>query len=179
MENLMQYIQEWFVAKQEYLESFARNDVRVESWFKAELLVLFEQLRSRALIDSFKREANLSTNRGRKQIDFTLRASGEEHLCELKAMCISQAMGTPRNLQFYFRDDNVGLIKDFKKLDGIRHRNKWVMAFIYPKPTRGDWQGAINSLAEDTRHWRCITRIDDYPEYLFIALWSSQRGNPG
>lgn len=30
-----------------------------------------------------------------------------------------QAAGTPRNLHFYFRDDHVGLIKDFKKLDEL------------------------------------------------------------
>lgn len=98
MKNIIHYIPKWFVAKQEYFESFARNDTRVESWFKAELLVLFERLKSQGLIYSFEREANLRTNKGRKQIDFILKVKDVEHLCELKAMCISQAMGTPQSL---------------------------------------------------------------------------------
>lgn len=179
MKNIIHYIQKWFVAKQEYFESFARNDTRVESWFKAELLVLFERLKSQGLIYSFEREANLRTNKGRKQIDFILKVKDVEHLCELKAMCISQAMGTPRNLSFYFRDDRVGLIKDFKKLDQIRDGNKWVIAFIYPKPTQADWQEVTTSLPKDIRHWHCATKIEDYPEYLFIALWNSQMGKIG
>jgi len=173
MENIIQYIQEWFVTKQEYLESFARNDTRVESWFKAELLVFFERLKSQRLIDGFERERNLRTSKGRKQIDFMVRIKEVEHLCELKAMSISKAMGTPRNLAFYFRDDSVGIIKDFKKLDQLLDYNKWVLSFIYPKPSESDWKNVTTSLSENVQHWHCVTRIEDYPEYLFIALWSS------
>jgi hypothetical protein len=173
MEKLTQHIQEWFMAKREYFESFARNDTRVESWFKAELLVLFERLKSERSIDSFERETNLRTAEGRQQIDFRVKIEGVEHLCELKAMCISQALETPRNLRFYFRDDPVGLIKDFKKLDKVADENKWVLAFIYPKPSESGWQETLTSLPENIQHWRCVTSIKDYPEYLFIALWKS------
>lgn len=171
MENVIEPIKKWFVAKERYFKSFARKDTRVESWFKAELLVLFEQLASQQLIEGFGREISSTVDTGRKQIDFMLRIKGEEHFCELKAMCISQAMRTPRNLRFYFRNNYVGLVKDFKKLDEIVAKNKWVLAFIYPKPSHSDWEDAIISLPEDVRHWHCVTSIEDYPEYLFIAVW--------
>jgi len=50
MENVIERIEKWFAAKEGYFKSFARNDTRIESWFKAELLVLFEQLTSQQLI---------------------------------------------------------------------------------------------------------------------------------
>jgi hypothetical protein len=145
----------------------------VESWFKAELLVLFEQLKSQRLIESFEREPNLRIGKGREKVDFIIRIRAVEHLCELKAVCISQAMGTPRDLSFYFREDKFGLINDFKKLDQIVGDNKWAIAFIYPKPSESEWQEVITSLPENVRHWQCVINIEDYPEYFFIALWSS------
>jgi hypothetical protein len=171
LKTIIQYINKWFLDKRIHFESFALNDTRVESWFKAELLVLFEKLKSQSLIDNYEREANLRIGHNRKQIDFKIKINGIEHLCELKAMCISQAMGTPRNLKFYFKEDAVGLIKDFKKLDQFQNKNTWVLAFVYPKPSESDWREAINSLSNNVRHWHCVTSIRDYPEYLFIALW--------
>jgi hypothetical protein len=136
MEVLLPYISKWFVDRQEYFAAFAQADSRIEGWFKAELLVLFNRLVVDQVIEKFEREANiLSPKDGkRKQVDFRLQIQGQEHLCELKALCISQAAGTPRNLHFYFRDDHIGLVKDFKKLDEIAVPNKWVIAFVYPAP---------------------------------------------
>lgn len=171
MENIVRHIQQWFVAKREHFESFARNDTRLESWFKGELLVLLERLKLKGLIEDFEREPNFHTDEGRKQVDFKVKINAEEHLCELKAACISRAMGTPRNLKFYFRDDDVGLLKDFKKLDLIVSDNNWVIAFIYPKPSESDWTDAVASLPANLRHWHCVTELVDYPQHLFIAFW--------
>ena len=62
----------------------------------------------------------------RFQIDFKIQLNGDEHLCELRALCISQAAGTPRNLKFYFPDDHVGLIKDVQKLAKLPARSERV-----------------------------------------------------
>ncbi len=112
--------------------TFAQVDSRIEGWFKAELLVLFNRLVAEQLIEKFEREVNIISpkDRRRKQVDFRLNIHGQEHLFELKALCISQAAGTSRNLRFYFRDNHVGLIKDFRKLDEITNKNKWIISFF-------------------------------------------------
>jgi hypothetical protein len=147
MENIIGDVREWFLPRKEYFDAFIKNDTRVESWYKAELLVLLSRLVKERAVDSFEREPSFYDKEGkRSQIDFSVTIKGVEHYLELKALCISQSKGTPRNLSFYFRDDNVGLIKDFKKLDAIGIRNKWILAFIYPKPDTENWRLTTNKV---------------------------------
>jgi hypothetical protein len=173
MKNLLPHFRDWFLQKEEYFAVFSDSDSRVEGWFKAEMLVVLNRLRKQGQLGEFEREAKiiLGMDRKRKQVDFTINFEGENHLCEIKALCISQAAGTPRNLNFYFRDDNVGLIKDFKKLDELTSTNKWVLGFIYPSPEIRDWNNAIVSLPKSLRHWQPITKPQDFPKFVFISLW--------
>lgn len=144
MMRIVPNVRAWFEAKNEHLRAFARADCRVEGWFKGELLVLFERMRRKGLLDSIEREANVPISEPvrRAQVDFRIAVGGDTHLCEIKALCISQAAGTPRNLQFYFRDDRVGLLKDMRKLDKLQGANKWILGFIYPNPLLADWNRA-------------------------------------
>ena len=173
MEVLLPHISRWFLDKQEYFTAFARADSRIEGWFKAELLVLFNRLVANQVLEKFEREANVHSPKDgkRKQVDFRFYIQGQEHLCELKALCISQAAGTPRNLHFYFRDDHVGLIKDFKKLDEIGNQNKWVVAFVYSAPDSKEWNSAIASLPSALGHWRPVTSPTGSPSWVYMALW--------
>jgi len=171
METILEPIKNWFLNKRDYFITFAKADSRLESWFKAELILLLPKLVESGLLEDFGRECKVSTSAGRKQVDFSLTVRGELHYCELKAMCISQAAGTPRNLGFYFRDDNVGLIKDFKKLDTIPGCNKWVLGFVYPNPGLSHWVDAANFLPDSLKHWQCVTKPKDFPNYLFISVW--------
>lgn len=179
MEAILKAIRDWFLGKEEHFTAFAEADTRLEGWLKAELIVLLNRLSTQRLVDEFEREANVTTSAGRRQIDFRLRLGGVTHLCELKALCVSQAAGTPRNLQFYFREDQVGLIKDFRKLDTVPGSNKWVLGFIYPGPGLRQWRETIASLPEGLRHWRCITSPEDFPDYLFISVWRSEKRSFG
>jgi hypothetical protein len=130
-------------------------------------------------IDGFEREFNIPTPEGlkqRSQVDFQLRLQGQAHLCELKAVCISQAAGTPRNLHFYFRDDDVGIIKDLKKLGKLPSKDiKWILGFVYPSPDCMEWSKTIVSLADDLKHWQCVTKPQDFPKFVFISLWKQGR----
>lgn len=173
VEVLLPYISKWFLDKQEHFTAFAQADSRIEGWFKAELLVLFNRLVANQVLEKFEREANIPSPKDgkRKQVDFRLHIQGQEHLCELKALCISQAAGTSRNLRFYFRDNHVGLVKDFKKLDEIASRNKWVIAFVYPTPDSKEWSCAVGSLPCAFKHWRPVTSPNDFPNWVYIALW--------
>lgn len=173
MEVLFPHISKWFLDKQEHFAAFAQADSRVESWFKAELIVLFNRLVASRVIEKFEREANVASPKDgkRKQVDFRLQIQGQEHLCELKALSISQAAGTPRNLHFYFRDNDVGLIKDFKKLDELANPNKWLIAFVYPAPNSREWSNAVKSLPSPLKHWIPVTSPSDFPSWVYIALW--------
>lgn len=173
MKKLLPEIERWFGARPKHFQVFAEVDSRVEGWFKAEMLVLLTQLVRKGLIVNFKREAKrISPKSGkRKQVDFRININGDDHYCELKSLCISQAAGTPRNLDFYFRDDNVGLIKDFKKLDKLNLTNKWALAFIYPSPATDSWKTIMQNLPKSLSHWTPVTVPHGTPELLFISLW--------
>lgn len=175
MEEVLQNIRDWFLAKEKYFRVFAQADTRLEGWFKAELIFLFNELRSKKVIDRFEREPKFPGPTGRKQIDFTITLNREFHLFEIKALCISQAAGTPRDLHFYFREDNVGLIKDFRKLDTMSYKNKWVLGFVYPNPGNDIWNNEISVLSEDLKHWNCINNPSDFPDFLFISVWRSKK----
>lgn len=165
MEVIIQNIRDCFLAKKEHLRVFAETDTRLEGWFKAELIVLLNSLLREKVIQEFKREPKIETPTGRKQVDLNHFLNGESHLRELKALCISQAAGTPRNLHFYFREDKVGLIKDFRKLDSLPYKNKWVIGFIYPNPKYDHWVKEISLLPDDLKHWKCITDPSNFPNF--------------
>lgn len=171
MEKLLQYINKWFINKEEYLRYFIKVDTRLEGWFKGELILLLNKLKKTGVIDDFFIEKKFYVGRQRKQVDFYILINNVDHILEMKALCISQARGTPRNLKFYFRNDNVGLIKDFKKLNAINHQNKWVIAFIYPNPSYIEWNRII--LPKDVGEWKCITQPINFPDFIFIALWKN------
>jgi hypothetical protein len=174
MEAILESIRDWFLAKQDYFTAFAEADSRLEGWFKAELLLLFPKLVQNKLLDEFYREYGVKTPSGQKKIDFCLVTREGINFCEVKAMCVSQAAGTPRNLAFYLRDDNVGLIQDFKKLDAIPSGNKWVLGFVYPNPGKTQWSVVAEFLPVSLQHWQCTTNPEDYPDYFFVSVWRSQ-----
>lgn len=179
MEVLVPLISDWFEAKHEHLATFARTDCRLEGWFKGELLVLFTRLVRDGVLAGFEREANVASPGGRLQIDFRLRLADQQvHLCEIKALCISQAAGTPRNLNFYFRDDKLGVFKDFRKLGSVEATNKWLLAFVYPAPDAVSWERAVGLRPDDLNHWNPITKPTSSTN-LFVSLWRAEVAEAG
>ena len=72
MKNIIMNIKDWFLPRKEHFDVFIRNDTRVESWFKAELLVLLSRLVKAGIVDSFERELSTYNKNGkRSQIDFS------------------------------------------------------------------------------------------------------------
>lgn len=177
MEELIPHICDWFSKKHEHLVAFAETDCRLEGWFKGELLVLFRRLVTAGVLARFEREANvpLPALAKRAQVDFRLTIGADIHLCELKALCISQAAGTPRNLSFYFRDDHVGILRDFRKLDLLAGENKWLIAFVYPAPTVALWQRALAlDRPEALRRWHPVAPPVGCSPDLFVSLWTNR-----
>lgn len=135
---------------------FSQADSRLDGWFKGEMLVLLETLRAQGMIQSCEGQINVPTPIGsnqRRQIDFRVRVGSRFYLCELKAMCTSQAAGPPRDPYFYLRDDDVSMIKDLKKLPQLPFSDSlWPLAFVYPGPKLDEWDAAlekIHGLAKD------------------------------
>jgi len=89
-------MKEYFLQEEEHLRAFIENDTRVESWFKAELMVLLSRLKKEGVIDTFEREHSFHTDDKRSQIDFSITIGRITYLVELKALCISQSKGTAR-----------------------------------------------------------------------------------
>jgi len=177
VEVLLGHIADWFTSRLDYFAVFAAADSRLEGWFKAELLVLFDNLKRQGVIEAYDRELNIQSpaDGKRNQVDFSVQIGEEQHLCELKALCISQAAGTPRNLHFYFRDDGVGIIKDLRKLDALRHKNSWLLAFVYPEPALADWLQVTSNLPVEFRHWQPVTSPQSPARAFFVSLWRSNR----
>ena len=130
-------------------------------------------MRRKGLLDSIEREANVAIPESgrRAQVDFRIVVDGDMHSCEIKALCISQAAGTPRNLQFHFRDDHVGLLKDMRKLDKLNGKNKWILGFVYPNPLLADWNRAVAALPSAFQHWKVVTPHSNDSDTLFVSLW--------
>jgi hypothetical protein len=174
LETLLPLIVDWFKDRRGHLDVFAQADCRLEGWFKGELLVLFSKLVKDGVLSGFEREANVPVPGGRLQIDFRLRLGDQTHLCEVKALCISQAAGTPRNLKFYFRDDKLGLFKDFRKLNSIAATNKWLLAFVYPVPEQLAWESALGLRPSDLNQWVPFNAPLAGSPGLFVSLWQAR-----
>ena len=170
MQILLEQFKQHLLKKQEHLRIFALNDARVEGWFKGELLVLLEAMKKNGLVRGYMSEASLYfSNNNRCLVDFVIGTGNQDHCVELKVLCISRTKGN-RNLHFYFRN-NAQLLGDFTKLEELSSEpNRWVMALIYPKPSVTDWLRETGVL----KGWQCLTKIDDYPDYFFIALFKNE-----
>lgn len=173
MEKILQNVQDWFLSNKEYLEVFAQRDSRLEGWFKGELLLLLNRLKHDGIIEDFKQEVKCPNRSGRRSmVDLEISVSDGKYLCELKALSISQT-DSKRNLNYYFKEDNAGIINDFKKLNTIPNKNKYVIAFIYPNPGNELSIDKVLSLPRNLRHWQRITDQSNFPDFLFISVWRS------
>ena len=169
MKSIIKEINEWFLAKRDYFDSFALNDIRVESWFKAELLTLLELLKCGLVIDDFETETTLRASGAKRKIDFKVIVDQLPCLCQIRALRTNAANA----IKSCFFDGPHALIKDCRKLDAVADdkHEKCLLVFAYPRPATGDWQDVLDEMNEDLEHWTCLTRLADYPPHAFIALW--------
>ena len=177
MESIIADLRSWFLRREAALRIFAEHDSRVEGWFKGEMLLSMDWLRREHRIESFEREFTLGDKgwgkKNQRKVDFRVQIQGKHYLCELKAVCTSQAYGTGRDIDFYFRPHSkVGLWKDFRKLESLpREESPWIVSFIYPAPTRERWNQTLLKWQESIGEWKCVTSLQDYPDWLFVACW--------
>jgi len=137
--------------------------------------LLFDILRSQNIIDDFDREFRINNEGGiANQIDFRIKINNDYNFLELKSLCISQAL-TQRDLNFYFRDDKLGLIKEFRRLDLLNDNFKWILGFIYPKPQENIWNQVCSNIPTEFNHWECVSNINNVQDFIFISLWESNR----
>lgn len=174
MLELTKHIITHFDSKQRYHKLFAESDSRVEGWYKGEMIFLLQQLKEKKEIVDFHREHKIdSEGETRYSVDFMIELSGKKKvLVELKAVCISQAAGTPRSLNFYFGKTHVGLVKDFKKLDQIKDfKEKYVIGFVYPKPDEQLWKDGLKKLNTSYEGWSCVSNFNEASKDCFVSVW--------
>ena len=179
MINLIVSIKEHFDKKQKYHKLFAESDSRVEGWYKGEMLFLLTELKREGKIVDFHREHKIKRRdvNSNYMIDFKIDiTSSKSVLVELKAICISQADGTPRNLNFYLGKDHVGLVKDFKKLDKIDcPEEKYVVGFIYHIPSQKEWEAGLEKLNNSYMGWSCISNLSEAGKDYFVSVWENTK----
>lgn len=172
MERILPRIREHFLAKSEELNAFARQGTRVEGWFKGEMIVLLDRLKTQRLVDDFDREPCLYPPNRKLQVDFRVTLAGALQLVQIRSLCITR----PRKLRSYFREDSDGLPKDMWQLSEFgAPESKWVFTFIFPRPDVAEWQAATAGLPADLGRWTCVTQPSDYPDHLFLSLWTLPR----
>lgn len=180
MKSISTEIKKHFESKTIYFDLFSKVDSRIEGWFKAEMIFILEDLIAKHKILNYKREYYIIKDDGKAHnIDFQITLNNnKEILIELKALVISQAAQTPRNLNFYFGNNHVGLFKDFRKLDSVEFDGeKYVIGFIYPKPENAVWNKALTKIINDITGWHCITKLTDYKSPYFISIWKRDNAN--
>ena len=163
---------EYFDNKVDYIRLFDKNDVRVEGWFKGELLVFFDRLKKQNTIQDYFREKRIRVGKRRRQIDFEIKSKDIANLIEIKAMPIGRRQNTPRNLRFYFTENNNGILNDFTKLESINmeNANKWIIGFIYPKPTKEEWSSEIARINDG---WILRTELEKFQDDYYVAIWEN------
>jgi hypothetical protein len=174
MLGLIAHIKTHLDGKQKYHKLFAESDSRVEGWYKGEMIFLLQQLKDKGAIVDFHREHKIAgEGEARYSVDFMIELTGNKSiLVELKAVCISQAAGTPRSLNFYFGKTHVGLVKDFKKLDQIKgFKEKYVIGFVYPKPDEQVWNKGLKKLNSSYDGWSCISNFNEASKECFVSVW--------
>jgi len=171
MQSIVKEINEWFLPKREYFESFAQNDILVEPWLKMEMLTLLELLKCGLVIDDFESDCMAAADKGKRKVDFRVVIEGEAYMCGIRAVCTSMVR-TQRPLSHYFSGHKESLLADFRRLNDIRADadHRCLVVFAYPRPSRQHWRAAIESLPVDLVNWRCVTEVGRRNEHVFIGL---------
>lgn len=171
MINIFDRIINYFSKKNDYIEIFSEQDVRIEGWFKGELLKLFISMEN----IKFEREFKIA----KKNIDFMIKKKNNNNtnLIEIKTLCISKTK-TRRNLNFYFREkDQVGIFKDFIKLNKIKDDSKkYVIGFVYPFKKANNLNDDLNNNLKKAKRifpeWKLIKK--EIKGSLLILIWKRQ-----
>ncbi len=171
MQSIVKEINQWFLPKREYFESFALNDVLVEPWLKVEMLTLLELLKCGLVIDDFQNDCPVAAVKGRRKVDFRVVIENEVNVCSIRAVCTSMVR-THRNLGHYFSGHKESLLTDMRKLNDIQveDNHRCLLVFAYPRPSKQHWRAAIEALPPDLANWRCVTEPRRRNEHAFIGL---------
>ena len=165
MINIFDRIINYFSKKNDYIKIFSEQDVRVEGWFKGELLKLFTSMKN----INFEREFKIA----KKKIDFMIKKNNNINLIEIKTLCISKTK-TSRTLNFYFGEkDQVGIFKDFIKLNKIKDDSKkYVIGFVYPFKKANNLNDNLKKAKRIFPEWKLIKK--EIKGSLLILIWKRQ-----
>lgn len=153
------------------MRCFAKHGVQVEGWLKGELLLIFDALVQRQIIQTFDREVPCS----RARIDMGVQME-QMHWIELKHWLVGKQKGTVYAPSSYFRDaSSVGIIGDVRKLLSCPAGDpRWLLILASENPGVEAWRRGIEGF-NDKFNPICVTPHTDpaeFPSSYFLGLLS-------
>jgi hypothetical protein len=163
---------------QDRFRSFCRHGVQLEGWFKGELFVLFDALKTKGEIRDFDREVKL----GRGRVDLKLTLGDGCHWVELKQWLVGDQRGTRYGPSNYLGDAQAGILKDVKKLISVPPGDHtWILILLCANPGTRSWREGVQTFHETfgPLRVRSHTKPRYYRPSYFLGLLEVQRLRAG
>ena len=157
---------------------FSRLGRDVEGWFKGELAYVFESLRREGAIGEWRANVPLRED-GRQRCDFRIVLSGEPLWLEVKALPQRSSSGGRVDPGFFLQKGGPGdVTEDLVKLMRVPDGESLVLLFAYPRPDPAGWSEIMSAYARRITpiSFREESRLDDYPEELYVCKLSLEGG---
>lgn len=174
MRTLVSRFAEYLRRSEQQLRSFPENKIKVEGWFKGELICFLDREKREGRLHDFRKEES-GDDENRKRIDIVLQfGSSPVSWVELKHWHI----GTPNDANFgcrwYFTIANhdSGVNCNVRRLRKIPNGDKFMLVLLTANPCSEDWNSGVEAFNArfSPPSVRSLTNPDDYPEYFFLGL---------
>ena len=177
MKTLVSRFAEYIRRSEQQLQCFPEYKIRVEGWFKGELICfLYREKREGRLHDFRKEESGDDESRKRTDIVLQFGKSSPVSWVELKHWHI----GTPNDADFgcrwYFTIANhdSGVNCNVRRLLKIPNGDKFMLVLLTANPGSKKWNSGVKAFNTNTKFSplsvRSLTNPDDYPDYFFLGL---------
>jgi len=160
------------------IQAFIKYNRQVEGWFKGELLKIAADLQNKSVVTEFHPDFRIAPNRGKQNIDLYFKLGGKSVVwIELKHWYLGryQSGGAWTAEQYLTQKTSGTPYNVISKLPKDWSEPTYMLIVTTPRPHKLDyWDRGISRLIKTYpgRSIRCLTRLEDYPEYFFLGLIS-------
>jgi hypothetical protein len=176
MQQLLGWVNEALLKKEDMLRCFSNLGVQVEGWLKAEILFQLERKMQEGLIDKFDREVRVG--RTRRKLDLLVSVQGIVYVLELKHWLIGQQRGQQWNSRQHFNAAAKQLERQASDLSRFRGEG-YFLILTTRNPGESDWSRGLQYIQERLRRrhisLQSITEPQQFPEHYFLGLLKVNR----
>lgn len=143
---------------------------QAEGWWKTELFIVFEQMRSQGLLTAWDREVRPGA--GMTKVDFKVEPPGTLGYVEVKTVLCATQKGQTWNLW-----NQCGfLLVDVLKLGPLQVPYRYLLVFAFAAPPAADWNRAITHLGTKAPGFSVsLARLDPSPNQVLTIAWLEVR----